>query len=730
MHRLPTLGVITCLLVILSGYLMGSTRAGEIPSSRSSGDHENLTLLARWAHGPCDAIGVQGDTLFYGDGALIQAADFSLPEAPIPLGSLQLPGYVFDIALDGNLAFVCNRLEGLRILDIADPTDMHEIGAWPTETSCGSIALSGALAYIGDWEVGIRVLDVSDPSAPALVGTAPIDGNPNDLCIRGDHLYVLDYGYGLRVIDVSDPAAPVEVGSLETGSYNFGVDVEDDLCVLTRSAETVVISVSDPTNPVVLGSHGAYSNRVALNGSLAYVAAAGQGFRILDLSDPSQPQVVSELSTPGAPRRVKFTDTRVYLGSFQAGALAVDVSDPQAPALLGSLPTASYTSCNALDDDHCFVNQPGAGFSIFDVADPTEPIRIATIDDDLVELCQQVSIVDDHLYVSCYHFGLRVLDVSDVFNPVSTDTLLWAGRYVLDFAPVGLTGYALATFGAPNGIGTLDLQTPGHPLPLSFYELDGPTPTCLDAAAGHVVVGGYSNEVTILDASNPELLTEASTIAVNIERAYDILVRDDLVIVAGGSYGVVLVSIEDPSLPIVLAQWTPSEEALVQGLALEAEYLFLAATDAGVLVLDISDPAAPEVVGYYDTGDQARYLIARDQTVYLSDHRDGLYILRNELGLMDIVGPEHTAAAAFSVHPSLSTRRFNIALHDLARDACISIHDAAGRRVRLLAVDTESTQNLAWHGTDDLGRPLPAGVYYVRLETPGATAARPILLMR
>ncbi len=60
------------------------------------------------------------------------------------------------------------------------------------------------------------------------------------------------------------------------------------------------------------------------------------------------------------------------------------------------------------------------------------------------------------------------------------------------------------------------------------------------------------------------------------------------------------------------------------------------------------------------------------------------------------------------------------------------VQDLGGRRVRTLVEDILGTGShaLTWDGTDDAGRPLPSGIYVVRLETAGYTASRKALRIK
>jgi hypothetical protein len=59
--------------------------------------------------------------------------------------------------------------------------------------------------------------------------------------------------------------------------------------------------------------------------------------------------------------------------------------------------------------------------------------------------------------------------------------------------------------------------------------------------------------------------------------------------------------------------------------------------------------------------------------------------------------------------------------------AALDVLDAAGRVVRALAV---TPGGVTWDRTDDRGRPLASGVYFVRLRAGGRIEMRPLLVIQ
>jgi hypothetical protein len=69
----------------------------------------------------------------------------------------------------------------------------------------------------------------------------------------------------------------------------------------------------------------------------------------------------------------------------------------------------------------------------------------------------------------------------------------------------------------------------------------------------------------------------------------------------------------------------------------------------------------------------------------------------------------------------------------LPAEVTLSIHDLAGRRVKVLTSGTSLTAGVhgfAWNGTDDQGQGVAAGVYFYRLQALGQTAAGRLTLIK
>jgi len=114
-----------------------------------------------------------GDTLFLGMGESLAVVDVSDEARPVLTSSLTLDGSdVSDIVISGTTAYVVN-LDGLRVVDISDPTEPAELGVCETPGAAAGLDVVGSTAY----GVGMGAL-VAERTARGKGRDSISDGRP------------------------------------------------------------------------------------------------------------------------------------------------------------------------------------------------------------------------------------------------------------------------------------------------------------------------------------------------------------------------------------------------------------------------------------------------------------------------------------------------------------------------------------------------------------------------
>jgi hypothetical protein len=103
------------------------------------------------------------------------------------------------------------------------------------------------------------------------------------------------------------------------------------------------------------------------------------------------------------------------------------------------------------------------------------------------------------------------------------------------------------------------------------------------------------------------------------------------------------------------------------------------------------------------------------------EENEGLTALRTEFGL--------------KVYPAIAQGeiRIDYSIGHSAKSGALKIYDASGRVVKSFArltPDAVRITQIVWDGSDDLGRLVPAGVYFVKLEAGDKAAVQKAVLLR
>ncbi|MBW2540548.1 MAG: hypothetical protein JRF15_00530 [Deltaproteobacteria bacterium] len=272
-----------------------------------------------------------------------------------------------------------------------------------------------------------------------LVGSTylSLDG-VEDLIVYESHAFVL-VSNQLRVYDISVPDTPMQVGVLENVDsfrISLAIDEAGEFVYLADLGSLRAYSVMDRQNPVFSGfvnfggSDNQFPVRVAVRGANAYVVSGEGILRIVDISDPTAPELLSV--TPTGPENSIYNmivgDGYVLLNQRIAGRegsfFALDVSDPRTPFHIPDAAPIAISADAVIAGDLLITNDVydgKGGVSLWDVSDLRSPIRRAGLPP-----CSGIATDGNRvLLANCSPDGIieTALTAFDISNPDDPDFL-------------------------------------------------------------------------------------------------------------------------------------------------------------------------------------------------------------------------------------------------------------------------------------------------------------------
>jgi hypothetical protein len=302
-----------------------------VPASAQSGKLVVIGAISM----PVDLVEVYGDYAYLATGPTFSIVEVTNPSAPRLVGSFRFPERVWAFTVSGSFAYIAGDWLGLGVLDVSNPAAPRLRGSFKTVGQAWGVAVSGTRAIVANQMSGIDVVDVSDPDKPVPVGSYFTEGYARDVATSGSLVYVVDMPTGFSILDMSKGGQPTEVSTQQSAQSPLLVEVSQSpssaaervkvACVVAgrllditgggRSVGLQIYDVSNPSTPMKVTTFKTpgQAMRVAMQGSLAYVADGPEGLQIVDLSDPSKPAIADSYKTVGPARDVAVNGPLVLI---------------------------------------------------------------------------------------------------------------------------------------------------------------------------------------------------------------------------------------------------------------------------------------------------------------------------------------------------------------------------------------------------------------------------------
>ncbi len=263
--------LLLCLLIFVS-----------IATSQNRGIECVDKLYQVWGY-PIDA-GIRNDTLFELTSSGIQLFDMENPEEPQPIDVYHFINYEFHdmILTDENLYIT--HIWGLGTVDLSNPPNPEFISLFDSNEPLGLMALDGDLLAVVKDNNQVLILDVGDPNEPEEIASINVGSVINEIQIMDNLVYV---GTGrFKIYDIEDPDDIHLVSEVRYSTLDFEID----------------------------------------NG-IAYLACDDDGVRILDISNPANPEEINSFTSEDITGSIHARNLGYYEGYLFLCAREIEIVD-------------------------------------------------------------------------------------------------------------------------------------------------------------------------------------------------------------------------------------------------------------------------------------------------------------------------------------------------------------------------------------------------------------------
>ncbi len=370
----------------------------------------------------------------------LRVVDISSPLRPTEVGFHLGAAWAQDVAIAQGWAFVADLYGRLWILDVTDPAHPIERSSYRVPYKVDAIAAASDYVYAADYSAEqLWIIDGTTSPNPTAVGIGNLSttGWFGSMTVAGGYAYVIDNSSGLHVVDVSAPSQPYEVATYlpwPTGvspSFRNVVVQSDNAYMVGTVAEYPasqigvpiftrgylwIIDVSQPTLPSEVGYYRAAEsnssiNGVAIVGNYAYVV--GDRLRVIDISHPMTPTLVSSAAVPGW--EIAVVGHYAYIPSGDVLHI-VDITTPTHSTEISVYNAPGVITALTLDQKNAYVMIDNNRLHVLDLSTPTVPreMLLYVMPRDVSELVVRGAAI----YAADPYAGLFILKPMRVYLPL------------------------------------------------------------------------------------------------------------------------------------------------------------------------------------------------------------------------------------------------------------------------------------------------------------------------
>ena len=361
--------------------------------------------------------------------------DITEPKNPKPIGAVEVQAgaIISATSADEKIAYIASAIGGVEYIDISNPTKPLRLGGFNApQAGREDIAITndGTKAYVTAINKGIYVVDLTYQNS-ALIGRLndPRFATEDIALSKDGNIAYLASGYeGLIIADISNPKEPKVISIFNDNDLQAtGIQISEDerFAYISNNDEEgiYIINIEDTYAPFLMGSiknRHAFSSPsdIAVSNGKAYIADYDEGLKIIDITNPNNPQLINKVEMPQDTIdsvTLSKDGKLAYVANF-SNLIIIDIDTLQ---VISSMNVNSFMTDATLskDGNTLYVTDFTYGLLIVDVTNPKEPKTIGSVKTPGAGESVKISHDGKTAYVANYRAGLQIIDVSDVKNP-------------------------------------------------------------------------------------------------------------------------------------------------------------------------------------------------------------------------------------------------------------------------------------------------------------------------
>jgi len=271
------------------------------------------------------------------------------------------------------------------------------------------------IAYVGYRSEGLMIVDIEHPYTPSILSIYPIH-SIIAMEIVGNYAYIIggwDNQYGtLKIIDIYDPIKPQLVGTY-SGVFAYDLAIIGPYAYLAAGTNGLrIINITNPTNPVLISQHkDGSSNSIAIHINANYYALTAEaegGMRIYDCTNITNPILLGEHIGEGFNcLDIVASKNYAYLATDTAGFIIININDYENPSYHDQIEDKSISKIKIVGTTGYFVFDT-SGVKIYNVRNFDNPKLVNTIgQSDITDICYY----NDYLFVTKENDPLEIFDI-------------------------------------------------------------------------------------------------------------------------------------------------------------------------------------------------------------------------------------------------------------------------------------------------------------------------------